>query len=171
MRCQMNRFLNLATLAVLLWFGTAFLPWVKVLDPHSDTLPQLGNLVGAELTALSLLVPAITLLIVVISRYQKLARVLVPVASLIAAAGTGLVYFTDLASYVAVSDLIANTTGQGSTAGFQLEPQIGSLAFTVAGALSVVLLVVAAFQKNVHTKGGASKSVTESSTQDLWDLQ
>ncbi len=167
----MNRYLNLATMSALLWIGAAFLPWVKVIDPHSDNVPSLGSLAGAELTALSLLVPAITLLIAIISRYQKLARILVPLSALIAAAGSWFIYVSDLGSYVALSELIAKTTGQGSTAGFQLEPQIGTTTFAIVGALTAALLVVASFQGQTTTKTRTSKNAPESSTQDLWDLQ
>lgn len=167
----MNRYLNLATFAVLIWFTTAFLPWVRVIDPHSEAAADLGSLTGSELTALSLLIPAITLLISVMSRYQRLRLVLVPAAALLSIIGIWMIYVADFGSYPAVAERIAVSTGQGSIAGFQIENQVGVLTFMVAGALTAALLAASAFQRSNKTRQATVGQEPQSSTQDLWDLQ
>ncbi|MGB4705620.1 MAG: hypothetical protein WBH43_00160 [Aquiluna sp.] len=167
----MNRFLNIATISSIIWFGTAFLAWVKVTDPHSESVVTLGTLIGQELSTLSLLIPGIVFLMTLIARYQKLAKVLIPAAALIATAGIWFVYTSDWLSSSAVLELIAAQTGQASVTSFVLQNQSGVMIFVVIGAITVSLLTAATIQKPQKITARDSEVSGDSPTQELWDLQ
>lgn len=168
----MARFLNIASLASLAWLGTVFLGWLTITDPHSSSPAVIANMVGSEVSALWLSLPAIVLLTTVLARYASLSSVMPIIGAMFAIGAFALSLFPDFYAEPSVLEVVANATGLASASSFAIEVGIGFAAYQVLALVTAVVLTLSLFAgKRQPTPNKPDTSEVSADSQSLWDDQ
>jgi len=168
----MARFLNIASLASLAWLGTVFLGWLTITDPHSSSTAVIANMVGSEVSALWLSLPAIVLLTTVLARYASLSSVMPIIGAMFAIGAFALSLFPDFYAEPSVLEIVANATGLASASSFAIEVGIGFVTYQVLALVTAVVLTLSLFAgKRQPTPNKPDTSEVSADSQSLWDDQ
>lgn len=132
----MTKVTLLVVLAVSASWATLLLPWVQV----GET-----SLSGAELSDILALLPAIAILILLISLYGRLMRLLQILASVVLGLSAYITLSTDFnesAASVALQESITGLVGESSLGNQLIAPTIFGLSQVVAALLCLSLLAI-----------------------------
>ena len=168
----MARFVNIASLASLAWLGTVFLGWLTITDPHSSSTAVIANMVGSEVSALWLSLPAIVLLTTVLARYASLSSVMPIIGAMFAIGAFALSLFPDFYAEPSVLEIVANATGLASASSFAIEVEVGFVTYQVLALVTAVVLTLSLFAgKRQPTPNKPDTSEVSADSQSLWDDQ
>lgn len=157
----MRRFTILAAAGSGLWWSLLLPTWVVTAGVEIS---------GSELNRTVVLVPGIVILLLLISLYGKLSRVLVGLAALFALLATAWAFARDFASSSAVIEAQELATGiAGGTA--DLELNLMPILFGIAGLLVASLSVFAALGKRVAHRTVDEKATDSDDPRFIWDEQ
>lgn len=134
----MNRWISLLVLYIAACWSLLLLPWVAVGEE---------TLTGAELSDLSTLLPALAILMLLISLYGKFVKSLMLMAAVALALGAFLALSTDFSSVaasIALQESITGVAGENSLGESLATPAIFGVSQVVAGILCLALLRIPA---------------------------
>lgn len=169
----MIRFISVGTLVAAVWLSTSLLAWVDVRDFHSDDSALIGTLIGSELNPLTTLVPLIVILVSLIARYRLLSRSMAAIACVISGAVIVALLLTSWSDASAVIELISNSTGLATAAGFGVVVKIGYWVYLGMAGVTAVIFALAVLQRgrSKQPEKSGTRPETNEDPRNLWDEQ